>query len=453
MQRYAKKASKLHEKVELYINKEELLSPGAKVIVAISGGADSVALLHILLALGYRCIAAHCNFNLRREESERDEQFVRNFCLSLNVKTYHTDFKTIEYSKNRGISIEMAARELRYAWFEQLAEKEQAAAIAVGHHADDNAETLLMHLVRGSGLKGLTGIPPRNKKIVRPLLSCSRQEILHYLKEHNLNFVVDSSNLTCDYQRNKLRNAVIPLMQEINPSLGETFQQSIAYFRGAYALYAEAIEQIKKKICTEENRLLKIDIALLKQQKAIPTVLYELLHPYGFNPATVAKIAASIDKETGKQFFSTTGYRLTKDRSQLIIDEPSGKTESRWIDESEHSVCGSPNLQIKRIKRTEDFLFSRENHRVHIDASKLQFPLELRPWQAGDFFYPIGMKQKKKLSDFLTDIKLSRPEKDETQVLVSQGNIVWVVGHRLDERFKISDRTEEIIEITVQTDI
>ncbi|MDR1584776.1 MAG: tRNA lysidine(34) synthetase TilS [Prevotellaceae bacterium] len=438
----------MQQKVQLYIEKHRLLSPGDKIIVGLSGGADSVALLHILILLGYDCIAAHCNFHLRSNESNRDEHFVRKLCASLDISLHTIDFETYKYAGEQNISIEMAARDLRYGWFHELLEKEQAQAIAVAHHADDNIETLLMNLTRGTGLRGLTGIPVRNGKIARPLLCCTRREIEQYLSENNVEYVNDSTNASNNYTRNKIRNTLIPLLEEINPSVRRTLYDSLSRFGGSFNVYEQALRRIEKEIVVNKGDTFKIDIALLKRQVDIPTILFEILQKYEFNAATIEKIVENIDNEPGKQFFSTSGYRLTKDRKFLIVDKPQNSTGNIFISESDREILHPLHLKIQRFVRPAGFSFSKDRNCVHIDAAKLQFPLELRSWQAGDSFYPLGMTQQKKLSDFFVDLKLSRPEKEQVWLLVSGTDLVWVVGQRLDNRFKISDETIDILELS-----
>ena len=437
--------------VQTYIEKHQLLSTDGKVIVALSGGADSMVLLHLLVMLGYDCVAAHCNFHLRGEESDNDETFVRQMCRSMNIPLFVTDFDTAQYAKEQHISIEMAARDLRYDWFYRLLDEQQAQAIAIAHHADDNIETLLMNLVRGTGLRGLTGIPCRNEKVVRPLLCCTRAEIELYIAENNLRYVTDSTNAKTDYRRNKFRNIVIPLLEEINPAIRQTLYDSLERFEGSFKIYEQAIRRIEQKILTRENDKVTIDIPLLKQQADIATVLYEVLQPYGFNAAIVKQIVDNLDSESGKQFFSEH-YRLTKDRTTLIVDKvtPDKMPASFSISATDTEIEHPFRITIKRQAITADFAFSTDKNRVHIDASKLQFPLELRLWKAGDIFFPLGMKQQKKLSDFFTDIKLNRPEKERTWLLLSGSEVVWVVGLRLDNRFKITKETRKVVEICLE---
>ena len=439
----------MQQKVQSYIERQQLLTPKATVIVGVSGGTDSVVLLHILHALGYECVVAHCNFHLRMEESNRDEAFVRALSKTMKLPFYNIDFDTVSYADKHGISIEMAARDLRYEWFHDLLKKLEAQAIAVAHHADDSIETMLMNLVRGTGLRGLSGIRPRNKKVIRPLLCCNRQELENYLIRYDLEHVEDSTNASVDYQRNKFRNEVLPLLEEINPSLRQTLYESLKRFEGTTAIYAQAIDTIREEIAETTNGLTKLNIDIIKQQVHIPTVMYEILHPYGFSGATIEQVTENPDAESGKTFYSDT-HRLIKDRKYLIISpKDDDKVDEYYITQPDAVIDQPFVLQLKTLKLTPDFSISRSAKRVHIDASKLAFPLQLRRWREGDVFYPFGMKQRKKVSDFFIDNKLSLLEKEQSWLLVSGNDIVWIVGQRLDDRFRITAETTEVVELSI----
>ena len=436
-------------KVKKFINMHKLLDPQQTIIVGVSGGIDSMALLHLLLQLGYKCVMAHCNFHLRMAESNNDELFVRNHAKSLKVPYYSIDFDTTSYAKSHHISIEMAARDLRYAWFQQLLEKLNAQAIAVAHHADDSIETLLMNLVRGTGLKGLTGIAAHNGNVVRPLLCCTRNEIEKYIVQYNLEHITDSTNATLDYQRNKFRNLILPLLEEINPSVRQTLYQSIDRFEGTFAIYQQALERIEKEIVDNEAETVIMDIEKLKNQPHLPTIMYELLQKYGFGNATIQQITEQLDGESGKQFFSTT-HRLIKDRKQLIINKIEFKTESNyWISLSDTEIEKPIKMEITRFSIDTEFQISKNKNCVQFDAAKLQFPLLLRHWQEGDAFIPFGMKGSKKISDFFIDNKFSILEKEQTRLLISGDDIVWIVGHRTDNRFRVTMDTKEVVQVSI----
>ena len=343
----------------------------------------------------------------------------------------------------------MAARDLRYAWFRELMEQHHAQAIAVGHHADDSIETLLLNLIRGTGLKGLSGIPSRNKEVVRPLLCCSRPEILDYLADHKLEHITDASNESLLYQRNKVRNVVLPLLEEMNPSVRQTLYQNQKHFEGSWAIYEQAILQIKKELMTIGDELVSIDIEGLKKQAQRTTVLYELLRPYGFHPSTIAQIDDQLDSESGRQFFSER-HRLVIDRAVLLISNLTENAQCSYSIQKEDKVLEHPiEMSLRTFPKQLDFKFSKEKNCVHLDASKLTFPLQLRHWEEGDTFYPLGMDQKKKLSDFFINNKLSLLEKEKCWILLSEKEVVWIVGMRLDNRFKVTERSEMVLEIKV----
>jgi tRNA(Ile)-lysidine synthase len=439
----------MQQKVQTYILKHQLMVRSGRIIVGVSGGSDSVALLHILISLGYDCVIAHCNFHLRMGESDRDELFVRNLSVKLKTPYYKIDFETVKYADEHNISIEMAARDLRYGWFYELLEKLDAQAIAVAHHADDSIETLLMNLVRGTGIRGLTGIPCRNGKVVRPLLCCTRLEIENYLIVHDLEHIEDSSNSTLDYQRNKFRNSVLPLLEEINPSVRQTLYDSLERFEGSLAIYKKAIENIEKDIVKKESGIIKINIDLLKKQVHLPTVMYEILQPYGFGASTILQITEHLDGESGKLFFSDT-HRLLKDRKELIVSKIEDKGEEVYlISASDIEISKPISMKLNNLTINSDFRVSKEKNRIHLDASKLKFHLQLRRWHEGDSFFPFGMQQRKKISDFFIDAKLSRLEKEQSWLLVSGKDIVWIVGQRMDNRYRVTEETKQVLEIMI----
>jgi tRNA(Ile)-lysidine synthase len=440
----------MQQKVQTYIQKHQLLTTNKPIIVGVSGGTDSVALLHILHSLGYSCIIAHCNFHLRTEESDRDELFVRNIAKVYQLHYYITDFQTTDYAREHGISIEMAARDLRYNWFAKLLAENDAQAIAVAHHADDSIETMLMNLTRGTGLRGLAGIAPRNKNIVRPLLGCTRLELENYLRENNLEHVEDSTNALCDYTRNKIRNEILPLLIEINPSARQTLYANLTRFNGTLAIYQQAISAITEKIVENVEDIVKLNIEKIKDQIDIPTIMYELLAPYNFGFKVIEQVIEHLDSESGKIFHSET-HRLLKDRNYLIISAKSDiENEMYSISQDDKSVNLPFKLTINRFSNSSDFQVSKEKKRVHIDASKVKFPLTIRSWQEGDVFYPFGMKQRKKVSDFFIDNKLSLLEKEQVRLLLSGDEIVWIIGYRTDNRFRINTDTMEILEFSIQ---
>lgn len=419
----------IERKVRQYIDSEHLFSMNARVLVALSGGGDSVALLRILYALGYVCEAAHCNFHLRGEESDRDEVFVKRLCEKMGISLHRIDFETERYAVENKISIEMAARELRYNWFAEIKKKTKADVIAVAHHQDDSVETILLNLIRGTGLNGLLGIRPKNGSIVRPLLCLSRKEIIDYLQEMRQEYVTDSTNLQDEYTRNKIRLNLIPLMQEINPLVKEHMIDTSNYLNGIASIYIRGVEEGKIRVMDDGN----IRITALLNEPAPETLLFEILYPLGFNSAQTKNILSALKQQAGKQFISKDGWRVIKDRKLLLIDKKEEKED--------------PPFKISKEEKeyTKDFVIPREKNIACLDADKLSGAIILRKWQIGDVFIPFGMKGKKKISDYLTDRKFSIQQKEQQWVLCCEDKIVWVVGERIDNRFKVDENTKRII--------
>ncbi len=384
-----------------------LTAPKGRTIVALSGGADSVALLRLLLEAGAQVVALHCNFHLRGEESDRDERFVSALCQGLGVELHVRHFDTKAYASEKGISLEMAARELRYEWFEQMREELGCEDIAVAHHQDDQAETVLLNLLRGTGLRGLAGMRQRNGHIIRPLLGFSKQDILAYLRSLRQDFEVDSTNLEREAQRNKIRLDVMPLLREINPKATLHICQTADLVQS----YLEASPSAGYSL----------------------HALHEWLQPYGFNSAQIREIFREQDGQSGAIYESPT-HRLLRDRGKLLL---TGRSETALF-----TLCHS----IVETDSPLDFLKGQPLSADHayLDADKLQLPLRQRPWQQGDRFRPFGMWGSRLVSDFLTDLKLNRFQKERQQVLLSGDRIAWVVGLRTDDRFRVTANTRRI---------
>ncbi len=412
----------------------------ARLLAALSGGADSVALLLALQTLGYDVAAAHCNFRLRGEESDRDEQFVRDLCARRKVPLYVTRFDTRAHAAAQGISIEMAARELRYDYFEQLRRTNDLDYIAVAHHRDDNAETLLLNLLRGSGLHGLTGIKPRNGHVVRPLLDVSRADVEAFLKDSKETYVIDSSNLVDDVLRNKLRLHILPQLRALNPSIDRTLHDTAGRLGEAAELYDAAVEDVRRRVMTGDV----IDLPVLEREKAPRTVLYELLAPYGFSGRQVEEIFLHREGAAGK-CYESAGWRLLRDRGRLVLKRK-GEEEA----DEESSADLADFLKIEFVPRTPAFKIPKEPHVACLDAAKCTEPLSVRRIRKGDRFTPYGMKGSKLVSDYLTDRKRTRFEKEEQWVVCCGDKIAWLVGERPDARFCITETTQMVIRIEVE---
>ena len=421
-------------KVSQFIEEKHLLGSGDKVLVALSGGADSVALLRVLLRLGYACEAAHCNFHLRGEESVRDERFVRALAERLGVPLHVIHFDTNAYAASHNVSVEMAARELRYDWFAKVRQECGAKVVAVAHHRDDSVETFLLNLLRGTGINGLQGIRPRNGYIIRPLLCLNRQEIITYLATLKQNYVTDSTNLEDTYMRNKIRLHLLPLMQQITPAAKENLLKTAVHLTDAALLYQQAVNEGRKRILLDGGKA--IDIKALLHEPAPNTLLFEVLHPLGFNESQIENIYRSLQSQPGKKF-STGKWTVIKDRDQLLI-----------IEEQQKNI--PPVLDIQTYDYTPDFNIPHDKHSAAFDTGKLLHPLSLRLWQQGDSFVPFGMKGTKKVSDYLTDRKFSLAQKEQQWVLCCGEDIIWLVGERSDNRFRVNDATQSITIVTLR---
>lgn len=437
--------------IQDYITRHQLLHRDAPVVVGLSGGADSVALLDILSLLGYSCIAAHCNFHLRGNESQRDESFVATFASKKNIPYVKTDFDTGNYAAKKHISIEMAARELRYAWFEKMRIRYDAQAIAVAHHQDDSVETVLLNLIRGTGIRGLSGMDPKNGNIVRPLLAVSRENILTYINNRRLEYVTDSTNLSDIYIRNFIRLNLIPMMEKLNPSVKTSIFRSAGHLKDAETIFLYAVDNARKQIMQKD----KISIRLLKSFPAPKTILYEILKPYGFTSQTTEDVFRSIDKTPGKTFYSPT-YTLIKDREFLLLQPNKTREDLVYYIDSENQTMEYPiRLTFQQELITESFQIDKNRNIAYFDLEKLTFPLILRHWNEGDWFIPFGMKGRKKLSDYFSDRKFSLADKRNCWILCSGKEILWIVGERTDNRFRIDNSTEKayVIKFSIENGV
>lgn len=439
------------QKLSKFIASHKLMECNGKYLVALSGGADSVALSLALRELGFDVVAAHCNFHLRGDESDRDEMFCRRFCERNGIKLHVTHFDTEGFAKLRKISIEMAARHLRYAYFKQLAEDIGASAVCVAHHQDDSVETVLLNLIRGTGIHGLTGIKPKNGGIVRPLLCVTRNEIETVLAEVGQDFVTDSTNLVDDVVRNKIRLDILPLMKEINPSVSD----SIAKTASRIADVADALDDVVGSVASvsvEEKAkgAVVIHTDRLMTGPAPEYVLFRLLKGYSFVPSQIEQIYASVSTGPGRVFISST-HRLLIDRDCIVV-EPLAESGRRPMLVPECGVYvydDSMKLRFERVERDSGFKVSADKCFCFADASVVKFPLTVRTVEVGDRFVPFGMKGSKLVSDYLTDRKFNLFDKQRQLVVAdAHGRIVWLVNQRPDERYRITDTTETVLKIT-----
>lgn len=439
----------MEKKVREYIEKNNLISKDQLILLGVSGGADSVALLRILLALGYRCVAVHCNFHLRAEESNRDQQFVEQLCSRLGVKLEICSYDTISYAAEKKISIEMAARELRYADFERLRQEYNANSIAVAHHRDDSVETLLMNLMRGTGIRGLTGIKPKNGYVIRPLLSVERVEIEEYLNSIGQDYVTDSTNLETDYTRNKIRLNLLPLMRVINPNADRSIENTALHLQQAYLIYNEAVQKAISDVVKREDEVLIIDTDALLTTASPSAILYEILSGYGYNEQQVSDIMESLDAESGRRFTSA-GYLLYKERNRLVLMKNDDVDFCVAVDLNTTDNVMLPDGRILRFEfRDGDAEIARDSAVATLDADKVGNSLTVRVWQQGDSFIPFGMKGRKLLSDYMTDRKFSITKKRNQCVVCNDCALVWVVSERSDNRYRITKDTVRQLVISV----
>lgn len=421
-------------KVSAYINKHKLLNANDLYIVALSGGADSVALLLLLKEGGFNVHAAHCNFLLRGSESDRDEDFCVDLCRQLGVELHRAHFSTREYAEAHKVSVEMAARELRYNWFEQLRKDIGAVGICVAHHRDDSVETVLLNMIRGTGLRGLTGIQPRNGYVLRPLLCVSRDEIEHFLAKRGQKYVIDSTNLETDVKRNKVRLQVLPLLRTLNPAISDNIQRMVENVAEAQIVLDSLLDNFKK-----HNTL---ELRELEKYGSSEYVIYEWLKNYGFNGTQARQI---LEAETGKIVSSSQGYDVLKDRERLIIERTLKPFNPMRIPEEGMYVLDEKmRLSLRKCAA----YVSKKPFIATFDAQKVVFPLTVRRVEEGDWMIPFGMRGRKLLSDLMTDRKMTVFEKRRQLVVVdAQDVIVWAVGLRIADSVAVAETTQSVLEL------
>lgn len=440
------------KRVSDFINIRHLLDKDGKYIVALSGGADSVTLALTLCDLGYNIEAAHCNFHLRGDESDRDENFCIDFCKENSIELHRVHFDTVSYAKLRKVSIEMAARNLRYSYFAQLKNDISADAICVAHHQDDSVETVLMNLIRGTGVDGLTGISPKNGDIVRPLLCVSRNDIEHELHVAGQDYVTDSTNLVDDVVRNKIRLDILPLMRKINPSVGSSIAKTAMRMEEVAKVFNSTIsEAANHALVYNCNNKAKISLAQLSSGPSPENVLFHILKTYSFTPFQIEQIYLSLNSGPGTEFRSST-HDLLIDREYIFI-EPLDDTEHKPFvipETGTYIVYGeSSKFKVEVIDNNPDTKISRDRNCLFADFSKVGFPIIIRNSKNGDRFVPFGMNGSKLVSDYLTDRKFNLFEKRRQLILTdSEDRILWIVNQRPDNRCRVSQSTKQILKIT-----
>lgn len=427
-----------------FIEQNNLFDRDSKILAAVSGGMDSVLLTHLLKSAGFNFGIAHCNFQLRGDESTRDQEFCKNLANQLRVPFHITKFDTSTYASEHKVSIQMAARDLRYHWFEQVRYEHGYAVIALAHHQNDAIETILLNLTRGTGIAGLHGILPKSESLVRPMLFLTRSGIQNIVDTNKIPFVEDGSNSSAKYARNKIRLEVIPKLKELNPALEKTFENNLAHFRELELLLQQKVAELKTELFVYLGDEIHISIAALKALEPKRLLLYNLLSDYGFNETIIDDLILSLAKHPGRTF-ETTGFLLVLDRDMLILSPKNiGKCEVVQINTNEHAFdYGAYKLTI--LHDDGPLIIKDNPFAVSVDSDLLVYPLTLREWQQGDHFYPFGMKTRKKLSDFFIDQKVPVNQKKGIPVLVNGNHeIIWLGGFRPDDRYKVTAKTKKV---------
>jgi tRNA(Ile)-lysidine synthase len=433
------------EEFKKYISDNSLIEPGNRILLAVSGGIDSMVMAHLFHILDYEIGIAHCNFSLRAMESDKDEEMVRQYASELNIPFHTTRFETKVFAKKNKLSVQMAARDLRYKWFEEIRKENGYDLIAIAHNLNDNIETLLINLIRGTGLAGMTGMKPSINKIIRPLLFATRHDILSYRNKHGIAFREDRSNADTKYTRNKIRHLVIPVLKEINPSIEQTLNETAERFAGFSEIVSEYILHVRDSISEDKNKFTAFNVSLLRSYLHNKTILFELFKPYGMTNALLTDLIKVIEGKTGGQIITET-HRIIKNRKEIIVSDEDSRKESSFAAENVQDLYGFPGISsVKNVRITENFEIPSEQHIACLDFQKVVFPVIIRKWKPGDYFFPLGMKQKKKLSDYFIDNKYSKFDKENIFILESDGKIVWIIGDRIDDRFRISKSTQKAL--------
>lgn len=438
-----------------YIKEKDLFHSKDYLLIAVSGGVDSAVLCELCYQAGYDFAIAHCNFQLRDEESERDEQLVRSISEKYKADFFVKKFDTQSYAEEHKISIQVAARQLRYHWFNELLESieskgpavHQSAYVLTAHHADDNIETVMMNFFKGTGIKGLHGIAPKQNKIVRPLLFAKKDELLLFAKENNIFYAEDSSNITDKYTRNYFRNQLIPSLQKIYPDVKDNIKNNIERFKDVETLYNQAILFHKKKLLEYKDNEVHIPVLKLQKSEPLHTIVYEIIIEYGFTAHKTGDVINLLKSESGKSVSSAT-YNIIRNRKWLIITPKINNKAAHIVIQQNDKKMEFENgwLSIKKYS-SETLKHATVATSATLDKKNIHFPLLLRKWKKGDYFYPLGMQKKKKLSRFFIDQKISISDKEKIWVIESNKKILWVIGLRIDDRFKLTNQTKDILQI------
>lgn len=437
----------LFEEFQEYAAKNALFTKNDRILLAVSGGIDSMVMLHMFARMRADTVIAHCNFRLRGVESDLDERLVSEYAEKNNISFHSVSFDTGEYARDKGISIQMAARELRYEWFEKLKTRQGCSLIAVAHNLNDNIETLLINLTRGTGLTGLAGMKPSSNGIIRPLLFATRGRIEAWGNEFSVPFREDRSNAETKYTRNKIRHLVIPVLKEINPSVEETLNNTALRLGGLDRILSEYIEGIRSRISVKRGRSIVFDTEKLAEFCDNKAMVFELFCPWNITEPLAGELQKLMNAGTGKQIFTLT-HRILRNRNEIIVSPVMHDLQDDLLIESVEDLSSIASVSSASLDAVDEgYTLPRSPRIASIDREKIRMPLTVRKWKEGDCFYPLGMKSRKKLSDYFIDNKFSRIRKEETLILESDGEIVWVLGERLDDRFRVTESTKTVLTI------
>lgn len=435
------------QKFQNFIQSHRLFKETDTILLAVSGGIDSTVMVELFDLNNFHYEIAHCNFGLRGKESDDDENFVLQIAKKKNVRIHSQRFETKKFASREKISIQMAARSLRKQWFSQLIDEFGYASYATAHHQDDQVETFFINLLRGTGISGLHGILPKQEYLIHPMLFTNREEIEAFAKKNTIAFRTDSSNLKTDYLRNKIRRHLLPVMKTIQNNYATVITENISRLKQAEEIYLQQINTVKDNLLEITNDEIKIPINDLIELKPLETFLFEFIEPFNFQFSDVRNIIRSLNSQSGKTFFSRT-HKLIRERDFLIISKCKPVEDSDYvftINQDDQEVLTPVNLRVTKLERSVNFKIFKDPKIAILDADRFVFPLEMRHWKRGDHFFPLGMNHKKLLSDFFTDNKFSVTEKKITWLLCSGKDILWIIGHRIDDRFKVTDSTKRII--------
>jgi tRNA(Ile)-lysidine synthase len=438
------------EEFRKYIEDNKLINHSDRILLAVSGGVDSMVMAHLFINSKIKIGIAHCNFNLRGTESDEDESFVKNFASSYKIPFYCERFDTTGYASEKGISIQMAARELRYRWFEEIRSKYDFASVSIAHNLNDNIETFLINLTRGTGIAGLTGMKPKHKNLIRPLLFASRAAIMEYMTRNKVLYREDRSNADTKYTRNKIRHSILPVLKDINPSVETTLNETAERLSEIHEIISGIINDVRNKVSKHKDSLIVFKAGELNSLTPKRTILFELFRPFGISTGQLDELISLIDGKTGGQIY-TQSHRFIKNRKEILVsprnNDTKGYFEIKEIDDF-RKVPLVVSASFANV--TEQFEIPLSSNIACLDARKISFPLIIRKWNPGDSFYPLGMKEKKKLSDYFIDNKYSILDKENCHILESEGKIVWIMGDRIDNRFKLTNSSKKALIIEVK---